>query len=294
MNRSIELRLSLLACTLLAAGYLVYAILGRPAGGQPLGHWLGIVGTVLMVATETLYSLRKRTTWLREFGPVRWWLSAHIFTGIVGPFMVLTHTAFEFRGLAGFTMLLAGVVVASGFVGRYLYTAIPRSLAGAEASDSELEAEIGRVQDTLAEVVSRRPAAVKALVERDAQRQRVGRGDVWLVILRSWDEWRYRSRLHSQVRKLERAEKQKLSDIEKMLRDDARLSQHGHGRFQKRLYDRLIFILNPWFGVPPIPFNCGQMVSQPGILGRHTRNCIFNFLHDCLAALPRNKSHSTV
>jgi hypothetical protein len=217
MTRSFELRLAFLTCSLLAALFVVYALLGRPSGGQPLGHALGIVGTLLMVTTETLYSIRKRTTWLRSFGPVRWWLSAHIFTGIVGPFMVLTHTAFEFRGLAGFTMLLAVIVVASGFIGRYFYTAIPRSLAGAEASDSELKAEIGRVQQTLAEVAGQRSAAVKALVEADQQRQRMTRGDIGLVILRSWDEWRYRSRLHSQVRKVERAEKQKLSDIERML-----------------------------------------------------------------------------
>ncbi len=217
MTRSLELRLALLACSLLAGVFLVYAVLGRPSGGQPLGHALGIVGTLLMVSTETLYSIRKRTTWLRAYGPVRWWLSAHIFTGIVGPFMVLTHTAFEFHGLAGFTMLLAVIVVASGFIGRYFYTAIPRSLAGAEASDSELQAEIVRVQQSLGELAGQRSEAVKDLVEADQQRKRVTRGAVGLVLLRSWDEWRYRSRLHSQVRKLERAEKQRLSDIERML-----------------------------------------------------------------------------
>ncbi len=217
MTRSFELRLALLACSLLTAVFLVYALLGRPSGGQPLGHALGIVGTLLMVGTETLYSIRKRTTWLRGYGPVRWWLSAHIFTGIVRPFMVLTHTAFEFHGLAGFTMLLAVIVVASGFIGRYFYTAIPRSLAGVEASDSELKAEIVRVQQTLGELAGQRSEAVKQLVEADQQRKRVARSAVGLVLLRSWDEWRYRSRLHSQVQKLERSEKQKLSDVERML-----------------------------------------------------------------------------
>ena len=217
LSRSLELRLAFLTCSLLTAVFLVYALLGRPSGGQPLGHALGILGTLLMVTTETLYSLRKRTTWLRSLGPVRWWLSAHIFTGIVGPFMVLTHTAFEFRGLAGFTMLLAVIVVVSGFIGRYFYTAIPRSLAGVEASDSELQAEIGRLQQSLAELAGQRSAAVKALVAADQQRPRTARGDMSLVIFRSWDEWRYQSRLHSEVRKLERTEKRKLSDVEWML-----------------------------------------------------------------------------
>ena len=48
-------------------------------------------------------------------------------TGLVGPYMVLLHTAMRFNGLAGLTMLLTVVVVASGLVGRYLYTRVPRA-----------------------------------------------------------------------------------------------------------------------------------------------------------------------
>jgi hypothetical protein len=240
MNRPLELRLSFLTCSILAAVYLVYASLGRPSAGQSLGHWLGIVGTVLMVTTEILYSIRKRTAWLRRYGPVRWWLSAHIFTGIVGPFMVLTHTAFEFRGLAGFTMFLAVIVVASGFIGRYFYTAIPRSLAGVEASDSELQAEIGRVQTALVEAAGHRSADVQALIEADLRRQRVVRGAAGLVILRGWDEWRYRSRLNRQVRNLERAEKQKLADIENMLTQRRNLER------QMRMLEGARQLLSVW------------------------------------------------
>jgi hypothetical protein len=217
MDDSLELKLSFLVCGLLSGLYLLYAFLGEPSGGDPIGHWLGIIGTVLMVATETLYSIRKRTTWLRGYGPVRWWLSAHIFTGIVGPFMVLTHSAFQFRGLAGFTMALAALVVGSGFVGRYFYTAIPHLVSGAEASSLDLRGEISRVQDSLVDVTGNRSAAVMALVEADAQRKRAPRGDLMLVALRGWDDWRYRSRLHAQIRKLEKTEKGKLADVEKML-----------------------------------------------------------------------------
>ena len=48
-------------------------------------------------------------------------------TGLVGPYMVLLHTAMRFSGLAGLTMLLTVLVVASGLVGRFLYTRVPRS-----------------------------------------------------------------------------------------------------------------------------------------------------------------------
>ena len=217
MDESLELKLSLLVCLGLSGMYVAYELLAEPSGGHPFGHWLGIVGTLLMISTETLYSLRKRTPWLRRAGPVRYWLSAHIFTGIVGSFLVLTHSAFQFRGLAGITMALTTVVVASGFLGRYFYTAIPRSLAGAVASSTEVVEEIGRVQSALAELTRQRSAAVQALVEADAHRRRQARDDWMLVLLRGWDEWRYRRHLHRQVSALEKTGPQKLGDIELLL-----------------------------------------------------------------------------
>ena len=72
MTRSLELRPSFVTGSLLAGVYQVYALLRRPSAGESLGHLLGIVGTAFMVTTETLYSVCKRTPWLRQFGPVRW------------------------------------------------------------------------------------------------------------------------------------------------------------------------------------------------------------------------------
>lgn len=217
MEESFELKLSLLVCLLLSGVYVGYALWAEPSGGQPFGHWLGIVGAALMVMTETLYSMRKRLGWLKWAGPLRFWLSFHIFTGIVGPFMALMHTAFQFRGLAGVTMGLTALVVASGFLGRYFFTAIPHTIAGAEASSAELAGEINRVQNFLGDLAARRSSAVKALIEADARRKRVQRADFMLVLMRAWDERRYRNRLHDQIRKLEKTEKQKLADIERML-----------------------------------------------------------------------------
>ena len=51
------------------------------------------------------------------------WLEFHIFTGIVGPYLVLLHTSWKFNGLAGVVMLLTGVIVLSGFI-RKLKSAI--------------------------------------------------------------------------------------------------------------------------------------------------------------------------
>ena len=128
-----ELIYAFLACLLIAASYAAMLLFTRqiPAASELYGHAIGILGFLLMLATETLYSLRKRSRSAR-WGRMSGWLQAHIFTGIVGPFMVLLHTSWKFSGLAGVTTLLTGVIVISGFIGRYIYTRIPRTADGIE------------------------------------------------------------------------------------------------------------------------------------------------------------------
>ena len=58
-----------------------------------------------MLMTATLYSLRKLRT-DASWGSTAAWLRFHMVTGLVGPYMVLLHTAMRFHGLAGLTMLL--------------------------------------------------------------------------------------------------------------------------------------------------------------------------------------------
>jgi len=108
-----------------------------PAAGEFYGHTLGILGFIMMLMTETLYSLRKRSrTRVARWGRMSDWLQFHIFTGIVGPYLVLLHSSWKFNGLAGATMLLTVVIVISGFIGRYIYTRIPRTLDGIEVDSA--------------------------------------------------------------------------------------------------------------------------------------------------------------
>jgi hypothetical protein len=92
---------------------------------------LGILGFILMLMTEILYSIRKRSRSAR-WGSMASWLQFHIFTGLVGPYLVLLHSSWKFNGLAGATTLLTILIVISGFIGRYIYTQIPRTLDGVE------------------------------------------------------------------------------------------------------------------------------------------------------------------
>lgn len=150
MQSKRELWLAAAAIASITVAYLwVVNQFGVPAASGLVGHGLGIAGFVLMLMTETLYSLRKRAIH-RPWGRMRDWLQFHIFTGIVGPYMVFLHTAWEFRGLAGIVLLLTGLVVLSGFIGRYIYTAVPRTADGLFVEARSLQARITEIEAQLA------------------------------------------------------------------------------------------------------------------------------------------------
>jgi len=133
LRNNLELWVALAFAAFITGVYILVAYLmrGIPPASELFGHSLGILGFILMLMTETLYSLRKRSRSVR-WGKMSIWLQFHIFTGIVGPYMVLLHTSWKFHGLAGVTTLLTVVIVISGFIGRYIYTRIPRTADGLE------------------------------------------------------------------------------------------------------------------------------------------------------------------
>jgi hypothetical protein len=153
-----------------------------------LGHGFGIVGFLLMLSTESLYSLRKH---LPRFtlGRMRTWLQIHVATGIVGGCLVLLHSGGKFHGLAGIVALLTVVIVASGFIGRYIYTAVPRTADGVEAI-RELEEQILRTDRELQAVGLTRLGREVLTVASEMP----PRG--WVAVLgRGWFRWRHRQRL---------------------------------------------------------------------------------------------------
>ena len=128
-----ELWAALFAMIVITGLYAAVVLLTReiPPAGELFGHGIGIIGFIFMLMTETLYSLRKRSRSVR-WGRMSTWLQFHIFTGLVGPYMVLLHTSWKFNGLAGATTLLTVIIVVSGIIGRYIFTRVPRTLDGLE------------------------------------------------------------------------------------------------------------------------------------------------------------------
>ena len=136
--------------------FMIVMLNGIPNASGFFGHMIGVLGFILMLLTETLYTLRKRSRSAR-WGRMSEWLNFHIFTGIVGPYMVLLHTSWKFNGLAGITLLLTIIVVASGFIGRYIYTAVPRTADGVEVEATMIEGLIGDVEIRIAGLVKATP-----------------------------------------------------------------------------------------------------------------------------------------
>ncbi len=129
-------------------GYSRSHALLRPSGS--LGHVLGVAGVVLMLSMQ-LYTVRKRHPKSALPGSLPFWLEFHIFCGLLGPALITFHTSFKFNGVVSVAYWSMVVVVASGFIGRYLYVRIPKTIRGTELTLAELGE---RSRDLREEVVS--------------------------------------------------------------------------------------------------------------------------------------------
>jgi hypothetical protein len=108
----------------------------RPSGS--IGIKLGMLGVFLFFLIY-LYPLRKKWGWLGKQGNSRHWLDFHVVLGTTAPFIVAFHATFKFGNIAGMAFWSMLLVTLSGFVGRYLYSQIPRGLNAAELSRKELQ-----------------------------------------------------------------------------------------------------------------------------------------------------------
>ena len=107
--------------------------------GGSLGHAFGVTGAALMTLMH-LYSLRKRSGFLRNFGRLPAWLDFHIYCGLTGPLFIVLHSSLKVQGLVSVSFWSMVAVVSSGVLGRFLYLQIPRRRTGTELTFEELGA----------------------------------------------------------------------------------------------------------------------------------------------------------
>ncbi|MFO0722203.1 MAG: 4Fe-4S dicluster domain-containing protein [Myxococcota bacterium] len=113
-----------------------------------MGRWMGYLGAGMMVVAA-LYTLRLNLPGLRRLGSSKTWFDLHVVFGIVGPILSLLHTNLHVFQLYWVTILWWAVVlvVLSGLVGRYLYTAVPRLEMESERSKKSLDDGIKAAAD---------------------------------------------------------------------------------------------------------------------------------------------------
>ncbi len=120
----------------------------KPSGS--IGLKLGFLGMFVFFAIF-LYPLRKRWTWLMKIGSTKHWLDIHVMLGLSAPFIIAFHSSFKFKGFAGVAFWIMAAVSASGIVGRYLYSQIPRRVNAAELSRKETQELQSQLSQQLSE-----------------------------------------------------------------------------------------------------------------------------------------------
>ncbi|MBP7689293.1 MAG: hypothetical protein KA765_15360 [Thermoflexales bacterium] len=212
-QRTYELWYALAAMIGLTLVYVPIATQGIPKASGVFGHGIGILGFLLMLSTETLYSLRKRAKG-KAIGRMSTWLQIHIFTGLVGPFMVLLHTSWKFNGLAGVLTLMMIIIVLSGIVGRYIYTAVPRTVDGAEVALRDLEQQIALADVKLQELGASRLSPVASSAN-----------GLSLVFGRTLAQWRYRREIDRALMSIGAAGQSHAKQLRQLFDDRFRIQQ---------------------------------------------------------------------
>jgi hypothetical protein len=221
-----ELWIALLIILIITFFYLFVVILqgSVPAAREFIGHTLGIIGFILMLITETLYSIRKRNG-NAKWGMMASWLNFHIVTGLVGPYLVLLHTSWKFNGLAGILTLLTAIVVLSGFIGRYIYTAVPRTADGIELENSELEMQIMVAQAELDRWLATQNESTRRLAIRLSQNAIESHSESGWILGRFLYNRRFHRFWHKEIRKLDPKAQKSAVQLELLLNRRRQLDQ---------------------------------------------------------------------
>lgn len=184
----------------------------KPSG--LVGHGLGVFGTLLILIGVFGYMARKRWKSLSRLGLIKHWLEFHIFLCVLGPIMILAHTAFKFGGLVSISFWSMVAVVASGVVGRFIYIQIPRTLEGRELSLQEVKELKDNISDKIRD---------STLIEGEHQLSLTGYGTLDLegqnIMMRSLKRFAHERRVLREIKtelknkKVGRQERRQVLDL---------------------------------------------------------------------------------
>jgi hypothetical protein len=133
--------------------------------GSDLALAFGYIGTALMVLSMA-YPIQRRMRWFKATGTNQYWLDVHLMTGVVGPMFIALHSALRLSTWVSIPFWSMVAVVASGVLGRYLYTLVP-------ALTNAHELEILEARRAITEIAADHPDAAAyagAVLERESRR----------------------------------------------------------------------------------------------------------------------------
>lgn len=221
-----EIWYAVIAILFITAAYVFVLIIYRqiPPASDFFGHIIGILGFLLMLMTETLYSLRKRSRNAR-LGRMSSWLDFHIFTGLVGPYMVLLHSSWKFNGLAGIVLLLTIIIVASGIFGRYIYTLVPRTSDGAIIEAEILERQIAIADTEIRQEMQKQSPNTAARFSRMMVKKKPAKGFFAILVDRTLTDPANRFQWWIEILRLDKKTRSKVDQLEKQLRRRHKLTR---------------------------------------------------------------------
>jgi len=113
------------------------------------GFYLGVIGSLIMLVLLA-YPLRKHVRFMQYWGALKNWFRWHMILGIVGPTLILFHSTFHLRSLNATIALVSMLcVVASGVIGRFVYTKIHCGLYGRRATLDQAQHEFAGHSDNM-------------------------------------------------------------------------------------------------------------------------------------------------
>jgi hypothetical protein len=160
----------------------------KPAKSPSKGIWhlTGWIGSACFVIMM-LYSIRKRFKFMTDVGPIRYWLDIHMFLGIIGTVLVTVHSTYKFGGIVALSYWSAVLVAVSGFLGRYLYIHIPRSVSGNELRMDEVNTLMEELNAEIAKYSSNPRLA--ELIENTTPAKRGVAGDLSALLTMVADDF---------------------------------------------------------------------------------------------------------
>ena len=154
----------------------------KPSGLQ--GQGLGILGTLMILFGVSIYIARKRYNFMSKYLRLKYLLEFHIFLCVLGPILILFHTAFKFGGIVSIAFWSMVAVVLSGVIGRYIYIQIPHTIEGREMSLNEVKELKTDLSKVLSEKFKLNATTIQLFVSFTIEEEETTRNKTSVNILR--------------------------------------------------------------------------------------------------------------